>query len=60
MIENFINGFISEIKRPNVFLFSLILANKFNGDVLIKDELDESMPDIIVLIGDEFYDMFGK
>ena len=60
MIENFINGFISEVNRPNIFLFSLILANKFKGEVLIKDELDESIPDIIVMINGEFYDMFGK
>ena len=60
MIEKFINGFVSEINRPNVFLFSLILANKFKGDILIKDEIDESMPDIVVLIGDDVYDMFGK
>lgn len=60
MIENFISGFISEVKRPNIFLFSLILANKFKGEVLIKDELDESIPDIIVMINGEFYDMFGK
>jgi hypothetical protein len=60
MIENFINGFISEVKRPNIFLFSLILANKFKGEVLIKDEIDESMPDIVVLIGNDIYDMFGK
>lgn len=60
MIENFINGFMSEVERPNIFLFSLILANKFKGEVLIKDELDESIPDIIVMINGEFYDMFGK
>jgi hypothetical protein len=62
MIEKFINDFTSEVRDPNVFLFSLILANKFNGEVLIyMDEDDEGYyPDIIVLINGKIYDMFGE
>lgn len=62
MIEKFINDFTSEVRDPNVFLFSLILANKFNGEVLIyMDEDDEGYyPDIIVLIKGKIYDMFGE
>jgi hypothetical protein len=62
MIEKFINDFVSEVRDPNVFLFSLILANKFNGDVLIysDDENQEYYPDIVVLIDGKIYDMFGE
>jgi hypothetical protein len=60
MVEKFINGFVSEVKHPNIFLFSLMLANKFKGELLIKDDMDESLPDIIVLIDGVFYDIFGE
>ena len=60
MVEKFIKGFISEIKNPNPFLFSLILANKFNGIVFIKDEQDDSMSDFVVFINDKLYDQFGE
>jgi hypothetical protein len=60
MVEKFINGFVSEVKHPNIFIFSLMLANKFNGELLIKDDMDESLPDIVVMIDGEFYDIFGK
>lgn len=60
MIEKFIEDFNSQIKRPNVFLFSLLLANKFRGEILVNFQSDDSMPDVIVLIGTDFYDMFGK
>ncbi len=60
MIEKFIEDFNSQIKRPNVFLFSLLLANKFKGEILVNFQSDDSMPDVVVLIGTDFYDMFGK
>ena len=60
MIEKFIEDFNSQIKRPNVFLFSLLLANKFRGEILVNFQSDDSMPDVIVLIGTDFYDIFGK
>lgn len=59
MVEKFINSFTSEIKDPNPFLFSLILANKFNGIIFVKDEQDESMNDFVVFINDKLYDQFG-
>jgi hypothetical protein len=60
MVEKFINNFTSEIKEPNLFLFALILANKFNGIIFVKDEEDDSMVDFVVLINDRIYDVFGE
>jgi hypothetical protein len=60
MIEKFIKSFTSEINEPNPFLFSLILANKFDGIIFIKDDQDDSMIDFVVFINDKLYDMFGE
>jgi hypothetical protein len=60
MVENFIDDFKLEIENINPFLFSLILANKFNGSVFVKDDNDGSMIDFVVLIDDKLYDAFGK
>jgi hypothetical protein len=60
MVEKFIKSFTSEIKEPNPFLFSLILANKFNGVIFVKDNKDGSMIDFVVFIDDKLYDMFGE
>jgi len=60
MVEKFIKSFTSEIKEPNPFLFSLILANKFNGIIFIKDEQDNSIIDFVVFINDKLYDQFGE
>ena len=60
MIEKFIKSFTTEIKDPNAFLFSLILANKFNGIIFVKDNEDESMTDFVVFINDKIYDQFGE
>jgi hypothetical protein len=60
MVEKFIKSFTSEIKEPNPFLFSLILANKFQGVIFVKDNQDDSMVDFVVFINDKLYDMFGE
>ena len=60
MIEKFIEDFNSQINRPSPFLFSLILANKFKGEILVNFQSDDSMPDVVVLIENNFYDIFGK
>jgi hypothetical protein len=60
MVEKFIKSFTSEIKEPNPFLFSLILANKFQGVIFVKDNEDDSMVDFVVFIDDKLYDMFGE
>jgi hypothetical protein len=60
MVESFIDSFRLEIENPNPFLFSLILANKFNGSVFIKDDDDDSIIDFVVLIDDKLYDAYGR
>lgn len=62
MIEKYINDFTSMVREPNILLFSLMLANKFNGQVLMyQDEKEyDAHPDIIVMINGKLYDMFGE
>ena len=59
-VEKYIEDFISSVSSISPFIFSLMLANKFKGIVLIKESEDDELPDIVVLIDEEYYDIFGK
>jgi hypothetical protein len=59
MVEEFINKFKNEVRNPNIFAFSLILSNAFDGTILMKNNNDNTMVDYVVLIDDLLYDIFG-
>lgn len=60
-IERYIDSFRAEVRDPNIFLFSLMLSNRFKGEVLVLiDEEEETRPDIVVSIGNKIYDIFGE
>lgn len=58
-VEKYIEDFISSVSSISPFVFSLMLANKFKGKVFIKESEDDELPDVVVLIEDEYYDVFG-
>ena len=58
-VEKYIEDFISSVSSISPFVFSLMLANKFKGNVLIKESEDDELPDVVVLIEDNYYDIFG-
>ena len=58
-VEKYIEDFISSVSSISPFVFSLMLANKFKGKVLIKESEDDELPDVVVLIEDNYYDIFG-
>ena len=58
-VEKYIEDFVSSVSSISPFVFSLMLANKFKGKVLIKDSEDDELPDVVVLIDDNYYDVFG-
>jgi len=50
----FIMNFLAEVPEPNPFLFNLILANQFKGEVLYCEG------DFITKIKDKYYDVEGE
>lgn len=58
-VEKYIEDFVSSVSSISPFVFSLMLSNKFKGKVLIKESEDDELPDVVVLIEDEYYDVFG-
>lgn len=58
-VEKYIEDFVSSVSSISPFVFSLMLANKFKGNVLIKESEDDELPDVVVLIDDNYYDVFG-
>ena len=58
-VEKYIEDFVSSVSSISPFVFSLMLANKFKGKVLIKESEDDELPDVVVLIEDNYYDIFG-
>lgn len=58
-VEKYIEDFVSSVSSISPFVFSLMLANKFKGKVLIKESEDDELPDVVVLIDDNYYDVFG-
>ena len=58
-VEKYIEDFILSVSSISPFVFSLMLANKFKGKVLIKESEDDELPDVVVLIEDNYYDIFG-
>ena len=58
-VEKYIEDFVSSVSSISPFVFSLMLSNKFKGKVLIKESEDDELPDIVVLIENNYYDMFG-
>lgn len=58
-VEKYIEDFVSSVSSISPFVFSLMLANKFKGKVLIKESEDDELPDVVVLIDDNYYDLFG-
>ena len=58
-VEKYIEDFVSSVSSISPFVFSLMLANKFKGKVLIRESEDEELPDVVVLIEDNYYDIFG-
>lgn len=58
---NWINNFRNELagQEVNNTIFSLMLANKFNGEVLVKLE-EYDILDIVVLIENNLYDINGE
>lgn len=58
-VEKYIEDFVSSVSSISPFVFSLMLSNKFKGKVLIKESEDDELPDIVVLIDNEYYDVFG-
>ena len=58
-VEKYIEDFVSSVSSISPFVFSLMLANKFKGNVLIKESQDDELPDVVVLIENDYYDIFG-
>ena len=58
-VEKYIEDFVSSVSSVSPFVFSLMLSNKFKGKVLIKESEDDELPDVVVLIEDNYYDIFG-
>lgn len=58
-VEKYIEDFVSSVSSISPFVFSLMLSNKFKGKVLIKESEDDELPDVVVLIDNNYYDMFG-
>lgn len=58
-VEKYIEDFVSSVSSISPFVFSLMLSNKFKGKVLIKESEDDELPDVVVLIEDNYYDIFG-
>lgn len=58
-VEKYIEDFVSSVSSISPFVFSLMLANKFKGKVLVRESEDDELPDIVVLIDNEYYDIFG-
>lgn len=58
-VEKYIEDFVSSVSSISPFVFSLMLANKFKGKILIKESQDDELPDVVVLIEDNYYDIFG-
>lgn len=58
-VEKYIEDFVSSVSSISPFVFSLMLSNKFKGKVLIKESEDDELPDVVVLIDNEYYDVFG-
>jgi len=58
-VEKYIEDFISSVSSISPFVFSLMLSNKFKGKVLIKESEDDELPDVVVLIENNYYDIFG-
>ena len=58
-VEKYIEDFVSSVSSISPFVFSLMLSNKFKGKVLIKESEDDELPDVVILIEDNYYDIFG-
>ena len=58
-VEKYIEDFVSSVSSVSPFVFSLMLSNKFKGKVLIKESEDDELPDVVILIEDNYYDIFG-
>lgn len=58
-VEKYIEDFVSSVSGISPFVFSLMLSNKFKGKVLIKESEDDELPDVVVLIENNYYDIFG-